>query len=50
MDPRLARLALWSYDDNYTGWHALLGDRPSPPAASSPRDRLGASRSRPLLR
>ena len=19
-------LAFWSYDDNYTGWHALLGD------------------------
>jgi acetyl esterase/lipase len=25
-DPALAALAFWSYDDNYTGWHALLGD------------------------
>jgi acetyl esterase/lipase len=25
-DPALAPFAAWSYDDNYTGWHALLGD------------------------
>jgi acetyl esterase/lipase len=25
-DPELAPFAAWSYDDNYTGWHALLGD------------------------
>jgi acetyl esterase/lipase len=25
-DPILAPYAGWSYDDNYTGWHALLGD------------------------
>ncbi|HEY4022418.1 MAG TPA: alpha/beta hydrolase [Pseudonocardiaceae bacterium] len=25
-DPTLVPLAFWSYDDNYTGWHALLGD------------------------
>ncbi|MGW4129420.1 alpha/beta hydrolase [Amycolatopsis japonica] len=26
-DPELAPTAVWSYDNNYTGWHALLGDR-----------------------
>ena len=26
-DPALAPFALWSYDDNYTGWHALLGEK-----------------------
>jgi acetyl esterase/lipase len=26
-DPNLAPFAGWSYDDNYTGWQALLGDR-----------------------
>jgi acetyl esterase/lipase len=26
-DPALVPFALWSYDDNYTGWHALLGER-----------------------
>lgn len=26
-DPELASTAVWTYDDNYTGWHALLGDR-----------------------
>jgi acetyl esterase/lipase len=26
-DPLLVPFAGWSYDDNYTGWHALLGDR-----------------------
>jgi acetyl esterase/lipase len=25
-DPELAPFAAWSFDDNYTGWHALLGD------------------------
>ncbi|WP_371859815.1 alpha/beta hydrolase [Nocardia uniformis] len=25
-DPILAPTALWSYDNNYTAWHALLGD------------------------
>jgi acetyl esterase/lipase len=25
-DPYLAPVAFWSYDNNYTGWHALLGD------------------------
>ncbi|MFE4667505.1 alpha/beta hydrolase [Streptomyces sp. NPDC056716] len=25
-DPVLAPFASWTYDDNYTGWHALLGD------------------------
>jgi len=25
-DPELVPFAAWSYDDNYTGWHALLGD------------------------
>jgi acetyl esterase/lipase len=25
-DPELVPFAGWSYDDNYTGWHALLGD------------------------
>ena len=38
-DPRLGRLALWSYDDNYTGWHALLGERMGTddvPAAAAP--------------
>ena len=25
-DPRLAPYAIWSYDDNYTGWRCFLGD------------------------
>jgi acetyl esterase/lipase len=25
-DPALVPFAGWSYDDNYTGWHALLGE------------------------
>lgn len=25
-DPHIAPYATWSYDNNYTGWHALLGD------------------------
>ncbi|BBY86941.1 alpha/beta hydrolase [Mycolicibacterium tokaiense] len=37
-DPHIAPLATWTYDMNYTGWHALLGDavgtdRVSPVAA-----------------
>jgi acetyl esterase/lipase len=38
-DPGLAPFAAWSYDDNYTGWHALLGDSvggPDVPAAAAP--------------
>jgi acetyl esterase/lipase len=26
-DPALVPFASWTYDDNFTGWHALLGDR-----------------------
>ncbi len=26
-DPALVPWAAWSYDDNYTGWHALLGEK-----------------------
>ncbi|HEV7186065.1 MAG TPA: alpha/beta hydrolase [Leifsonia sp.] len=25
-DPSLGRLVTWTHEDNYTGWHALLGD------------------------
>jgi len=38
-DPALAPWAGWSYDDNYTGWHALLGDlvgSPDVPAYAAP--------------
>lgn len=38
-DPALAPWAGWSYDDNYTGWHALLGDLiggPDVPAYAAP--------------
>jgi acetyl esterase/lipase len=38
-DPHLAPYAGWSYDDNYTGWHALLGDaigRPDVPESAAP--------------
>jgi acetyl esterase/lipase len=38
-DPDLAPFLVWSYDDNYTGWHALLGDAigtDSVPAAAAP--------------
>jgi acetyl esterase/lipase len=38
-DPALAPFTLWSYDDNYTGWHALLGDTlgaPDVPASAAP--------------
>jgi len=33
-DPQLAPYAAWSYDDNYTGWHALLGDAVGGPDVS----------------
>jgi acetyl esterase/lipase len=38
-DPELAPFAAWSYDDNYTGWHALLGDAvggPDVPSSAAP--------------
>jgi acetyl esterase/lipase len=38
-DPELAPYAAWSYDDNYTGWHALLGEAvggPDVPYAAAP--------------
>jgi acetyl esterase/lipase len=38
-DPVLVPYAGWSYDDNYTGWHALLGDAiggPDVPPAAAP--------------
>jgi len=38
-DPHVAPFALWSYDDNNTGWHALLGDAaggPGIPAHAAP--------------
>jgi acetyl esterase/lipase len=38
-DPELAPFAAWSYDDNYTGWHALLGDAvggPDVPYSAAP--------------
>ena len=34
-DPELAPFAAWSYDDNYTGWHALLGDAVGGPDVSA---------------
>ena len=34
-DPELAPFAAWSYDDNYTGWHALLGDDVGGPDVSA---------------
>ena len=33
-DPELAPFAAWSFDDNYTGWHALLGDAVGGPDVS----------------
>jgi acetyl esterase/lipase len=33
-DPLLAVTATWTYDDNYTGWLALLGDELGGPAVS----------------
>ncbi|WP_067682912.1 alpha/beta hydrolase [Nocardia miyunensis] len=38
-DPALLPFAGWSYDDNYTGWHALLGDSiggPDVPETAAP--------------
>jgi acetyl esterase/lipase len=38
-DPALVPWAGWSYDDNYTGWHALLGNLvggPDAPAYAAP--------------
>jgi acetyl esterase/lipase len=38
-DLALAPFAIWSYDDNYTGWHALLGDQAGTadvPASAAP--------------
>jgi acetyl esterase/lipase len=38
-DPALAPFTLWSCDDNYTGWHALLGEKLGTgdvPAAAAP--------------
>jgi acetyl esterase/lipase len=38
-DTELAPFAAWSFDDNYTGWHALLGDAvggPDVPASAAP--------------
>jgi acetyl esterase/lipase len=34
-DPALAPFLGWSADDNYTGWHALLGDAAGGPEVSS---------------
>ncbi len=33
-DPLLAPTAIWTYDDNYTAWHARLGDRLGAPDVS----------------
>jgi acetyl esterase/lipase len=33
-DPLLAPTATWTYDNNYTGWHALLGGELGQPAVS----------------
>ncbi|MDP4502247.1 alpha/beta hydrolase [Nonomuraea turcica] len=38
-DPVLAPMAVWTYDNNYTGWKALLGDAlgtPSVPPVAAP--------------
>jgi acetyl esterase/lipase len=46
-DAALAPFAFWSYDDNYTGWHALLGDKtgtadvPAPAAPARAADLAG---------
>jgi acetyl esterase/lipase len=46
-DPVLVPFALWSYDDNYTGWHALLGEKlgtgdvPASAAPARARDLAG---------
>ena len=34
-DPALAPFAAWSYDDNHTGWHGLLGDAIGGPDVSA---------------
>jgi hypothetical protein len=39
-DPQLAPFVLWSWDDNCTGWQALLGDAaggPDTPVSAAPR-------------
>jgi acetyl esterase/lipase len=33
-DPLLAPTAIWTYDDNYTAWHARLGDQLGTPDVS----------------
>ncbi|RYE39756.1 MAG: alpha/beta hydrolase [Hyphomicrobiales bacterium] len=33
-DPTLAPTATWTYDNNYTGWHALLGEDIGSPSVS----------------
>jgi acetyl esterase/lipase len=33
-DPALAPTATWTYDNNFTGWHALLGDAIGGPSVS----------------
>lgn len=38
-DPHIAPLAVWTYDDNFTGWRAVLGDAaggPVVPACAAP--------------
>lgn len=38
-DPAIAPFAIWTADNNWTGWHALLGDRiggPDVPALAAP--------------
>jgi acetyl esterase/lipase len=46
-DPALVPFAGWSYDDNYTGWHALLGEQigtesvPAPAAPARATDLAG---------
>jgi acetyl esterase/lipase len=46
-DPEMAPFAAWSYDDNYTGWHALLGEAigtdgvPAPAAPARAEDLSG---------
>ena len=45
-DPALAPWAGWSYDDNYTGWHALVGalvGGPDVPAYAAPAQAAGLS-------
>lgn len=52
-DPYIAPLADWSYDDNATGWNALLGPGHGPDtrsATSNRRPRRAGSRTRPACR